>query len=99
MQLCFWCSFCHRIRSRATGYVPRMNNQKEKELNQEIIDWICKELKLTEQTNNFLQQMRDYRNRIAYEGFTVHKNYIQLNSKEIIQLIESFISDINKNLN
>ncbi len=63
---------------------------------QELIDWIFKELKLSEQTKEFLQQMRDYRNRITYEGFTVHKNYITLNLKEINKIIDVFSSELNK---
>ena len=54
---------------------------------QELIDWICERHHLGEQTRQFLQQMRDYRNRIAYEGFTISENYISLNKKTIKDLI------------
>ncbi|MFH1439729.1 MAG: hypothetical protein ABIG89_04125 [Candidatus Woesearchaeota archaeon] len=51
---------------------------------QELIDYVAKENKINEHMRVFLQQMRDYRNRISYEGFMINKNYINLN-KEIIQ--------------
>lgn len=53
---------------------------------QELIEYSAKQKFIDEQTRQFLQQMRDYRNRISYEGFMVHINYIHLN-KEIIQKI------------
>jgi hypothetical protein len=40
-----------------------------------------------EQIRLFLQQMRDYRNRISYEGFIVHKNYVVLNMDKIEEII------------
>src|SRR3989338_8629827 len=51
---------------------------------QEIIDYLANQKKIDEQTRQFLQQMRDYRNRISYEGFTIHENYIRLNKAKII---------------
>ncbi len=54
---------------------------------QELIDYIAQQNKIDEQTRVFLQQMRDYRNRISYEGFMVHKNYISLNKNKIEQII------------
>ena len=47
---------------------------------QELIDYITKKY-FDEQTRQFLQQMRDYRNRISYEGFMINKNYIVSNEK------------------
>ena len=61
---------------------------------QELIDWICKNHQLSEQTRQFLQQMRDYRNRIAYEGFTISENYITLNQKTIRELITTFFKKL-----
>ena len=52
----------------------------------ELVDHVAKQQKINEQMRQFLQQMRDYRNRISYEGFMIHKNYINLN-KEIIKRI------------
>ena len=50
---------------------------------QELIDYLTKQNKINEQTRFFLQQMRDYRNRIFYEGFMIHKNYVELNNEKI----------------
>jgi len=65
---------------------------KDEGAHQELIDYIAKAHKLNEQTRQFLQQMRDYRNRISYEGFMVHKNYILLNKEKITSII-SFLSN------
>src|SRR3989344_4705395 len=54
---------------------------------QELIDYVSKKYKLTEQTRRFLQQLRDLRNRISYEGFMVKKDFIKSN-KEKIELEE-----------
>ncbi len=59
---------------------------KGESAHQELVDYIAKQQKIDEQMRQFLQQMRDYRNRISYEGFMIHKNYIDLN-KEIIRRI------------
>ena len=56
--------------------------------NQELIDYIAKKQHIDEQTRQFLQQMQDYRNRISYEGFIIHKNYINLNKEKIKKIIE-----------
>ena len=55
---------------------------------QELIDYVAKKHGFSEQTRLFLQQMRDYRNRISYEGFMVHKNYVVLNGRKIREIIE-----------
>tara|TARA_Y100000310_G_scaffold151291_1_gene150863 strand:- start:3583 stop:3978 length:396 start_codon:yes stop_codon:yes gene_type:complete len=55
---------------------------------QELIDYIAKQHNLDEQIRQFLQQMRDYRNRISYEGFMIHKNYITLNKEKIVSIIK-----------
>ena len=65
---------------------------KEEGAHQELIDYISKIHNFNEQTRQFLQQMRDYRNRISYEGFMVHKNYILLNKEKITSII-SFLSN------
>lgn len=59
---------------------------------QELIDHLAKQGVIDEQTRQFLQTMRDYRNRISYEGFMIHRNYVQLN-KENIQKIISGLSE------
>ena len=55
---------------------------------QELIDYIAKKHNLGENIRFFLQQMRDYRNRISYEGFMVSKNYIELNEHKIKEIID-----------
>jgi len=45
---------------------------------------------IDDQKHTFLQTMRDYRNRVSYEGFMVHKNYIDLNEDLINKTIVLF---------
>ena len=45
----------------------------------ETIEYICKEYKFSEASRTLLQDMREYRNRIAYEGFLVESNYLKRN--------------------
>src|SRR3989344_8241780 len=54
---------------------------------QELIDYVAKQKKIDEHMRQFLQQIRDYRNRISYEGFMINKNYIGLNKKIITRII------------
>ena len=63
---------------------------------QELIEYIAKQQNISEQTRQFLQQMRDYRNRIYYEGFIVHKNYIILNKGKIQTIIKNLFEELNK---
>ena len=63
---------------------------------QELIDYIAKKYSLGEQTRQFLQQMRDYRNRISYEGFTINKNYIVLNREKIKEIIKTLSEKLKK---
>ena len=63
---------------------------------QELIDYISEHYNFDEQTRQFLQKMRDYRNRISYEGFTVHKNYIVLNQEKIKNIIEKLFNELNQ---
>lgn len=58
---------------------------------QELIDYMAKNHNLGEQARQFLQQMRDYRNRISYEGFAINKNYILLNREKINSLIKKLL--------
>ena len=59
---------------------------------QELIDYIAKKYNFDEQTRQLLQQMREYRNRISYEGFTIHKNYILLNQEKIKTIVQKLFS-------
>ena len=55
---------------------------------EELIDYVAKNHGLDGQTRQLMQQMRDYRNRISYEGLMISKNYVLLNEKNIRELIE-----------
>lgn len=59
---------------------------------QELIDYIAKEKKFSEQMRLLMQQIRDYRTRISYEGFMVQSNYIESNIHLINKIIESLLS-------
>ena len=61
---------------------------------QELIEYIAKQGNIDEQTRQFLQQMREYRNRIAYEGFMVHRNYIHLNKERIQSIIDCLLEEL-----
>ncbi len=61
---------------------------------QELIDFIAQKYSLSEQKRLFLQQMRDYRNRISYEGFMIQKNYIILHKKIILEIISELIEKL-----
>ena len=61
---------------------------------QELIDHIAKQNRIDEQTRQFLQQMREYRNRISYEGFMIHKNYIDLNKDKIQKIIKHLFDQL-----
>ncbi len=56
---------------------------------QELIDYICKKYNLGESIRIFLQEMRDFRNRVSYEGFIVNKNYIEQNKDKIENIIKN----------
>jgi len=49
----------------------------------ELIDRVCKNNGLDESIRQFLQEMREYRNRISYEGFMIKPGYITQNNKKI----------------
>ena len=60
----------------------------------ELIDYIAKQHHFNEQIRQFLQEMRDYRNRISYEGFMIHENYINLNHKKIQNIIKNLFDKL-----
>jgi uncharacterized protein (UPF0332 family) len=61
---------------------------------QELIDYISKQYNFDEEIRQFLQQMRNYRNRISYEGFMIHKNYITLNQEKIKNIIRKLFDEL-----
>jgi len=56
---------------------------------QELIDHICKKYTLSESIRVFLQEIREFRNRISYEGFMINADYINTNSKRIEGIIRT----------
>lgn len=58
----------------------------------ELIDYVSKIHNLGDQTRQFLQEMREYRNRISYEGFMIHQNYITLNLEKIKRIIKTLLN-------
>ena len=62
---------------------------------QQLIDNICNEY-FSEKERIFLQEMRDYRNRIHYEGFVVNVSYIVSNSKRTERIIEKLMGVIGR---
>ena len=61
---------------------------------QELIDFLARNKVFDEQTRVFLQEMRDFRNRISYEGFTVHSNYVKLNKDKITTIISRLFDKV-----
>ncbi|MFA6023486.1 MAG: hypothetical protein WC781_05345 [Candidatus Pacearchaeota archaeon] len=64
---------------------------------QELIDYICKVHNFGESNRIFLQEIRDFRNRISYEGFMINKNYLELNLRKLKEIIKD-LSDLNRNI-
>lgn len=52
------------------------------------INYIYKINIISENERLFLQNLRDYRNRINYEGFFVNKEYVEENKKRIEKIIK-----------
>lgn len=64
----------------------------------ETIEYICKKYNFNESTRIFIQNMREFRNRISYEGFHVKSNYIIQNHKKIEKIIERLIKLLEKKI-
>ena len=64
----------------------------------ELIDIICSIFKLESNKREFMQEMRDYRNHISYEGFNIKAEYIKNRSGKIKEIIKELIDLINKKL-
>ena len=50
---------------------------------QELIDYICKKYNFKKSEWIFLHELRDYRNRISYEGFNINVDYIKIISQKL----------------
>ncbi len=57
----------------------------------ETIEYACEKYNFGEGIRVFLQEMRDYRNRFSYEGFSVQESYIRLNKKRIDDIVQKLI--------
>lgn len=63
-----------------------------------LIDYICKKHNLSEAQRKFLQEIREYRNRISYEGFYVKNSYIKENETKIERIIKLLVKLVDDNL-
>ncbi len=61
---------------------------------EELIDWICKELKFSHQDKTFLQIIRNYQNKISYEGFFIKPNFIKQKDNKILEIIRKLDNKI-----
>ena len=59
---------------------------------QELIDYVASKYSLGEQNRRLLQEMRDSRNRISYEGFIISKNYIINNREKIMEIMNKLFT-------
>jgi hypothetical protein len=63
----------------------------------ELIDYVSKEFFLSEENKLFLQELRNYRNRVSYEGFFVQEDYLKRNEikiESLIKLLERKIQEL-----
>ena len=65
---------------------------------QKIIDYVSEKYNLGEATRQFIQQMREHRNRISYEGFMIKESYIKQNYEKIEKIIDQLIELVNERL-
>jgi len=56
---------------------------------QELIDYIFKKYQLNESDRIFIQEIRDFRNRISYEGFMISEDYIKTNLEKINRIVKT----------
>ena len=54
----------------------------------ELINWVCEELNLRDSDKLLLQNIRNYRNKISYEGFFIKSIFIEQNEKKILNIVE-----------
>lgn len=63
-----------------------------------VIDFVCDGYELGVGHQRFIQEMRNYRNRISYEGFNVNRSYIGTNFKKIESIIGLLLELVDKKL-
>ena len=64
----------------------------------QIIDYVCDQYKIHISTKQFIQDLRDYRNRISYEGFNVKESFIESNSSKIEKIISLLLKLVKEKL-
>lgn len=52
----------------------------------ELINLVCKKFSLSEGERHFLQTLREYRNKISYEGLTIPSDFMEDNQAELKEL-------------
>ncbi len=63
----------------------------------ELISFICEKFGVETEVERFLQSLRKFRNRIAYEGFSVRSDYLERNEdtiEEIVERLGSILGDV-----
>ncbi|NQV08717.1 hypothetical protein HQ529_02590 [Candidatus Woesearchaeota archaeon] len=64
----------------------------------QIIDYVCDKYNLNQAVSYFIQDMREYRNRISYEGLSVKKDYIKINAERIEEIISVLLKIIDREI-
>lgn len=64
----------------------------------ELIDFVCEKYNLGNTKRDFLQQLRTYRNRISYEGFSVKADYIERNETRMNEIISQLSALVKKKI-
>lgn len=64
----------------------------------ELIDYVCRHHGFDGTEQVFLQQLREYRNRISYEGFPVQPDYIERNEKRMEGIVARLRKLVEKKL-
>ncbi len=59
---------------------------------------ICEKYNFGDGTRLFIQDLRDYRNRISYEGFNVKEEFIKSNAPRIEKIISLLFKLVNERL-
>jgi len=72
---------------------------KGKGAHYELIKHIYSEYGLDRSSEEFLQQLRELRNRISYEGFFIDKSFIERNDPRIENIINNLIKLVEDSLN
>ena len=53
----------------------------------ELINYLAKTKHINEQERKFIHQLREFRNKVQYEGVEIKKNYLILHEDRIIKII------------